>query len=305
MARPSPEPDLDGLYRLPPGDFIAARNALARTAGSAAAAVKALAKPTLPAWAVNQLYWQDRDLYTALIDRAGDLRATHDAALRGERADLRGASRAHEAAVEAALKATLALLTAAGHPLTDPTRQAVATTLRSLPSDDPPGRLARPLQPRGFDGLTGAAPAGRVRALPPPEPTRKGAKTAPEKEAGTGSTSNRGDKAEARRAARLAAARDAVAAAGRAVREAEQLARREEFEAARAAREADKADRLAAAAAEALKVAQAELEEATSEAARSAAARDSAQARAGKAAAALAAARKREEAARRDHDALT
>jgi hypothetical protein len=299
LARPPRELDLDSLYRLPPDEFIAARNALARTAGSAAAEVKALAKPTLPAWAVNQLYWQERDAYTALLARAGDLRATHHAALRGERGDLRGASRAHEEAVDTALKATLALLAASGHPLTDATRQAVATTLRSLPSDDPPGRLTRPLQPRGFESLAGAAPGGRVRALPPAEPARKTSKPASSRRG-----AKEGTAAADGRAVRLAAAREAVAAAGRAVREAEQLARREEFEAARATRDAEKAQRHAAAAEEALKQAEAELQEAKTESARSAAARDSAQARADKAATALEAARDREETARRDRDAL-
>src|SRR5215207_3090079 len=142
---------IDRLYQLPLGEFIAARNALAKETG--AADVKALQKPNLPAWAVNQLYWRHRDVYDEVIGRAEDLRATHLATQRGTRADLRGASRDHEQAVDAALKATLSLLTEDGQPTTDATKQAIATTLRGLPGDEPPGRLTRPLEPRGFDML--------------------------------------------------------------------------------------------------------------------------------------------------------
>ena len=82
---------------------------------------------------------------------------------------MRAASRDHEQAVDAALKATLALLAADGQPVTDATKQAISTTLRSLPGDEPPGRLTRPLEPRGFDMRGGVerAGAGKVRAAAP------------------------------------------------------------------------------------------------------------------------------------------
>src|SRR3954454_2778965 len=130
MARaPKSDPEIDRLYQLPLADFISARNALAKGAGAGAAEIRALQKPTVPAWAINQLYWRRRKVYDELIARAEDLRATHLAAARGKGADLRGASREHEQAVEAALKATLALLAEDGQPVTDATRQAIATTL--------------------------------------------------------------------------------------------------------------------------------------------------------------------------------
>src|SRR5688572_6586270 len=102
MARLDAE--IDHLYQVPLGEFISERNALAKRAGAQGAEIRALAKPTLPAWAVNQLYWEKRPVYDELIERADDLRATHGAALRGRRTDLRGVSQAHEEAVEAALK---------------------------------------------------------------------------------------------------------------------------------------------------------------------------------------------------------
>lgn len=266
--RDAPLSDLDRLFQVPLSDFISERNLLAKRAG-ADAAIRGLSKPTLPAWAVNQLYWQRRAVYDELVARAADLRATHNAAMRGRPADLRGASRAHEEAVEAALKETMRLLNDSGHPATDATRQAVATTLRALPGDEAPGRLTRPLQPRGFETLGAAAAAGQVR---PPD------QAAPRKPAA-------GESRETREQARAAAARDKQEAARAAkLREAEALARREEFEAARAAREVERARRRLAEAERALAEAQAEADEARQAEAAAVNAHEAARARAAKAA---------------------
>ena len=284
MARQDRDAEIDALYQLPLAEFIPARNALAKHAG---ADVRRLQKPTLPAWAVNQLYWKDRRAYDELVTRARDLRATHDAALRGKPGDVRGASRAHEEAVESALARTLALLAASGEPITDSTRQAIATTLSGLPSGDAPGRLVRPLQPRGFEMLSAALAPGRVR------PASSGGRTAPATPAGS--------KTAARR---LDAARRALETAGRARKEAEGLERREEFTAARASREADKALQRVAEAQQALEAAQAALAEAERAAAAAARGREQAQARAARAAQRAASARDREEAARAELEAL-
>lgn len=77
--------EIDALYRLPLTEFTPARNALAKlrkTRGDAAGAeeVKALAKPSVSAWAVNQLWWRDRALFDELL-AAGD--AVRRAAQRG------------------------------------------------------------------------------------------------------------------------------------------------------------------------------------------------------------------------------
>jgi hypothetical protein len=292
MSRRTDSPDdLDRLYQVPLAEFIAERNALAKRSGTHAAAIRALTKPTLPAWAINQLYWRKREIFDDLIARAEDLRATHQAALRGRQTDLRGASRSHEEAVEAALKATLALLAASGNPVTEATRQAVATTLRALPSEEPPGRLTKQLQPRGFDVLGAASAQGKVRsASPAPStPARKpaaGARDVPDTEA------------------RKKAAREAAAAALRSLRDAENAARREEFEVARTVRDADKAERRVAEADEALQQAKEELDSARKAAQAASRARESARTRAAAAARQLEEAKSAEEAARKALDAL-
>jgi hypothetical protein len=48
---------IDQLYQLPLEEFTSARNALAKDAGADAARVRALTKPPIAAWAVNQLHW--------------------------------------------------------------------------------------------------------------------------------------------------------------------------------------------------------------------------------------------------------
>ena len=55
--------DIDELFKLPLAEFIGARNELAtrlKKSGQAndANLVKTLAKPSVSAWTVNQLYWK-------------------------------------------------------------------------------------------------------------------------------------------------------------------------------------------------------------------------------------------------------
>lgn len=287
--------DIDRLYQIPLDEFTAERNALARRAGADAGAIRALQKPSIPAFAVNQLYWRDRRVYDELIERASDLRATHDAAIRGKRTDLRGAGKDHDAALDAALKATLGLLASSGHPVTDATRQAIATTLRSLPGDEAPGRLSRPLAPRGFESLAALGSSGRARPAPVP-PVRRVEGT---------HDGGKGPAAQKEETARLNAARDALARASREVRDGEHVARREQFEAARAVREAEKAARRRSEAEEALRQAEKELTEAKRAAAAAARARDTAQQRSKKADDHLAEARAAEIQSRRTLDALS
>jgi len=227
------ESDLDRLFQLPPEEFTAARNDLVRRGGGDAAALRRLRKPPVAAWAVNQLYWKRRATYTALIDAAADLRRTHKAVLGGRQGDLRAATKAHDAALDTAIKTTMKLLREGGHPASDATRQAIVSTLRALPADAPPGRLEHVLQPGGFEMLSGMTVRGRASPAAPKPP-------APKASAASKRSHEEPDgRAEKQRIARQ---REAAAAAAHARREAEQAARRAEFERARAAREVEKAD---------------------------------------------------------------
>ena len=150
---------IDDLYQLPPDEFVSARTALAKSlTGDEARTVKALIKPTVVPWSVNQLYWRGRDVYTRLLKAGEKLRDAQLAALKGRSSDVRGATNAHRQAVAEAVKAASALATAAGvHP--DP--DALARTFEALSLQKTPpeahGRFTKPLQPQGFEALAGVA----------------------------------------------------------------------------------------------------------------------------------------------------
>ena len=68
---------------------------------------------------------------------------------------------AHKLALNAALDGVRAILEKSGDAGTPATLTAVAETLDALPGPEPPGRLTRPLKPRGFDALAGLLMAAR------------------------------------------------------------------------------------------------------------------------------------------------
>ncbi len=262
MPAPRLDDEIARLYQPPFSESTAARNLLARSAGARAAEVKSLAKPPLPAWAVNQVFWHDRATYDRLIEAAADVRAAHAAVLAGKRSDVRASGRAHEEAIEAALKSALGILRDAGHPATDATRQAIATTLRALPADAPPGRLTNTLQPAGFEVLAGL-PVKSARDRGAPVERGRASARRPSAPAQATTEKSREAAAETRERDReRARAKEARAEAEREVRLAEHTAKREEFEAARAAREADKAARAVTEARAAVEEAEAALAEA-------------------------------------------
>jgi len=243
---------IDELFQLPLDEFTAARNALARGAGKAGAEIRALTKPPLAAWAVNQLYWQDRHYYDDLIRAAIEMRKTHKAVIEGRRGDLRTAGREHDVALEAAVKRTLALLEASGNPVTDATRQSIINTLRALPASDPPGRLTRTLAPGGFEMLAG------VSAAPAPKGKRAASSTGAASSTEAAGAAGRKERSVTDRDAETR--REQKAAAERAFRDADQRARQAEFEAARAKREAARAERRLEQARQAFEDARTELE---------------------------------------------
>lgn len=309
MAARKLDEEIDRLYQLPLEEFTAARNALAKSGGGAE--VRTLAKPPVAAWAVNQLYWQKRDQYDELIAASEEARKTQKAVLAGRSGDLRSAGRAHDAAVDKALKATLAILDDAGQPATDATRQAIVTTLRALPSTEPPGRLTRALQPGGFEMLAGLSIAGGGRV-----PAAKPAATKGGKPSGTAARASK-DRAEpgasakkptaaqaAASAKAVARAKEAVASATRDLRQAEHAAQREAFEAARAAREAEKAAKQVAQARAEFEAAREALEAAEADVPATERAREATARRAEKAEQAAEAARARLETAQAELDRL-
>jgi hypothetical protein len=159
---------IDDLYRLPLGEFTAARNALAKSlAGADATRVKKLEKPTVVPWAVNQLYWHDRGAYDRLMKAGGAVRTAQIGALEGKNTDVRRATESHRKALAEAVERSIQL--AAKHDAS-PGPEPLARTLEALSTSNVafhPGRLTDSVQPAGFEALTGVTP----HALPS-RPTR-------------------------------------------------------------------------------------------------------------------------------------
>lgn len=157
---------IDRLYSLPLGEFTAARNALAKESGKGASDIRGLQKPSVSAWAANQLYWHHREVYNKLISAAEKMRTANKQLVAGKKADVAAAEKAHQAAIKAAMDAVREILAESGEEGATPssaTLNAVSDTLHALPSNEPPGRLTKPLRLVGFEAFAGFAglPAAR------------------------------------------------------------------------------------------------------------------------------------------------
>ena len=156
---------IDDLYQQPLNAFTQARNTLAKSlSGAEAKRVRALAKPTFVAWAVNQVYWRARGAYDRLMKSGERLRSAQIAALEGRTADVRAASEAHRRAIADAVREAERLAATAG---SKPSPDALARSFEALSlatgSPEPPGRLTQPLQPAGFEALAGVKPIADFR----------------------------------------------------------------------------------------------------------------------------------------------
>ena len=168
--------DVDNLYRLPLNEFTSARNALAKTlSGTEKKEVASLVKPSLPMWAVNQLYWQDRPTYDALTNASEKLRAAHKAILSGRKADTRQPDQLHRTTLERAFSRAVEIAGRHGVRLTDAARDTLRQALSALPADEPAGRHTHAPEPAGFSLLTGITPrpAAARHAEPPATATTK------------------------------------------------------------------------------------------------------------------------------------
>lgn len=150
---------IDSLYELPLDEFTKARDELARrlkAAGDTKAAgeVRRARKPTLPAWAANQVVRKAPVEWERLRRAVRELREKH-----GKRSsvnDLRDATRAQREALRACERQAAHLLANHGHPASPALLQTVVHTLLALAHGAPgttPGRLDRPLEPPGFEVL--------------------------------------------------------------------------------------------------------------------------------------------------------
>jgi hypothetical protein len=168
---PPVESSIDDLYKGPLSEFVPARTRLAKTlTGPEAQRVKALKKPTLVPWAVNQVYWHARPVYDRLARSGATLRSAQVAALSGRPANVRGAAESHRKAMtEAVAEASRLASRADAHPTAEELARMFEAISLAPELPDPPGRLVKTLAPPGFEALAGIAikPAARERSAPP------------------------------------------------------------------------------------------------------------------------------------------
>jgi hypothetical protein len=243
--------DRDGLYALPPDEFTAARNALAkelRAAGdkAAAAEVAKLRRPSVGAHALNRVAREEPELLEAALGAGIALREASEAAAGGDAGNLREASAAERAAAQAVAKAAKAHLGSRGDALVP----ALLATLRAAALDDGvaqqlrTGTLTAEHEQAGFGfGLDGGD-----GAVTPRRPTRSGAKKAKEKPKleAVPDLPEPDPEAAAREKAERAEARAAERQRKKEHKAAEQRATRLEREAERLAKEATVAEAEAA-----------------------------------------------------------
>jgi hypothetical protein len=190
------EDDLEGrideLYALPLEQFIAEREVLVkelRAAGRRDEAVRAagLNKPSVAAWAVNQVVRSQAKAARALWEAGDAVLEVQSRVMAGEASggDLRAAVDRERAALGPLADAARGLVSGNGRFLGDPNVQAVTETLHAAAVDPQArevvaaGRAIRPLQ---VSGIGQAAPAAPVRApAPAPAPATAAGKAASQK----------------------------------------------------------------------------------------------------------------------------
>jgi hypothetical protein len=231
---PDLEAELDGLYALAPAEFVDARDGLARRlkqAGQADAAsqVKALRKPTVPVWVVNQLARRQPGEMKALLAAAERLRAAQEKALTGGSDELRDATAEQRSALRGLTQHANALLEAEGHGAGAATLERVASTLRAAATDPAgrdqlaAGRIGEELAAGGFGALAGM----KIPQAPPRRRTGKETDRGPtpaQRQAALRKLQDKARKLEAEAKAAERAARSAEAAAAGARRTAEKAA---------------------------------------------------------------------------------
>ncbi len=137
------------LYQAPLAAFVKERTRLAnelRAAGEikAGAKLRQQPRPSVSAWATNQLYWHARDVFDAMLTAAITLR----------KGDL-SATAAHREATASLRQRASAMLGDAGHSPTAATLHKVATNLAAISTrgdffPDAPGEMTADRDAPGF-----------------------------------------------------------------------------------------------------------------------------------------------------------
>src|SRR6266550_7544192 len=154
--------EIDALFRLPLAEFTPARNALVARLKKLdraidAERVKSLTKPPAPAWAVNQLYWQNPRAIDQLVGVTERVRKAQSGRIKN--ADLRELLSEKKRMTAELMEKASAILSAAGHAASPDAMRRVSATLEAVAvwgkTEGAPqaGRLTADLDPPGFEAL--------------------------------------------------------------------------------------------------------------------------------------------------------
>lgn len=182
------EDAVDALFKLPLAEFTAARNALAahlkrERRADDATLVKSLAKPSVTAWAVNQLYWKHHQAFETLLAAGKRFRQVQTSTRSSKATEMRESLNSRREALSVLSELATSLLRDAGHNPTADTIHRISTTLEAIsahtsPSEGPTlGRLTHDVDPPGFESLASFVPGRRgsegtgapARASAPPK----------------------------------------------------------------------------------------------------------------------------------------
>ena len=245
--------ELDGLFQLPLAEFTNARNEIAtrlKKSGNAneAQVVKSLAKPSVSAWAVNQLYWHHRREFDQLIDAGQRVRKFQTSGFAGKIGEMRNAMDTRTAVLNRMSEIASTLLTEAGNSPAPDMLRRITTTLEALSSfgslEDGPtlGRLTQDVDPPGFDALIGFSFGSAVTPRAPSKTAKKSEPVQPKSSKSTTDEQKQRKLTEARQAM-LAASKLSLQSAKKLLVEAQAKAKKFEAEEKKAQAEANEAEK--------------------------------------------------------------
>lgn len=162
---------LDELYAAPPGEFTRRRDRLVKDVRGrgdreAAKQVAALKRPSLPAWAINQLARREPSAIAELVE------TQHSLAHVTQASELQELSRRRRRTIARLAERARSLLTEAGHPASSGTVDRITSTLLAVNGKDDEkrllaGRLERDLTGGGFHEVFGEMPQLEEEPQPP------------------------------------------------------------------------------------------------------------------------------------------
>jgi hypothetical protein len=225
----SEEDEIDALFQLSPPDFVAARNALAAQLkkdgrGDVANRVKALPKPSISAWTVNQLYWKQRAAFEKLLATGERFRQAQAAKLAGKGGDLHRLLNERREELSAMARLAAEILQRSSGTAPPGVMRRITASLEALSAygtlEGAPraGRLVEDVDPPGFDALAALVPRvgdGARSTAPSKVLTFQKEVKAPRK--GKARSTDDGREREKQRQAQLSAARATKQEASRGV----------------------------------------------------------------------------------------